>query len=270
MRLTAPPLKPKLLGRILNISIIIALLVLVGILIKNHYQEESSGPTISPSAKIFIEGVDWTKADQTLLIAIRRDCPYCTESARFYREIIQGLSGRHDVRVVAIFPEGFGGEEDYLNQLGLTVSESKEVSLRSLGIKQVPTLVLLDKNGVVSNVWIGKLPTKKEAEVITALRLTNARPVSDWTMDEKELQRRVDNHEPVVVLDLRSRMAYAHNHRDGSKNIPLDELDARAMNELPPTSTIVLDGSDDLMTDSAYTILSRQGFNHVFILRREG
>ena len=105
--------------------------------------------------------------------------------------------------------------------------------------------------------------------MIAALKLTNARPVSDWVMDEKELKRRVDNHEPIVVLDLRARTAYVQNHRDGSKNIPLDELDARAMNELSRTDTIVLDGGDDLMTDSAYTTLSRQGFNNVFILHQD-
>jgi hypothetical protein len=61
---------------------------------------------------------------------------------------------------------------------------------------------------------------------------------------------------------------YAQNHRDGARNIPLDELDARAMNELSQTDSIVLDGGDDLMADSAYRILSRQGFNSVFILQR--
>jgi rhodanese-related sulfurtransferase len=242
------------------------LFVLVGIFIKKHYQDDSDGPTIGPSAKIFIKGLDWAKSDQTLLLAIQEDCKYCAESARFYREIIQGLSGRSDIRVVAILPEEFSEGANYLNQLGLAVSESKEVSLPSLGIKKVPTLALVDKNGVVSNVWIGQLPPKKEAEVITALKLKNTRPVSEWTMDEKELKRRADNHEPAVVIDLRTRMAYAQNHRDGSKNIPFDELDARAMNELSQTDIIVLSGDSDLMTDFAYTILSRQGFNSVFIL----
>ena len=35
------------------------------------------------------------------------------------------------------------------------------------------------------------------------------------------------------------------------------------------TGDEVLDGGDDLMTDSAYTTLSRQGFNNVFILHQD-
>lgn len=262
-------LNRKRLGRLLNISIIVMLFVLIGIIIKKHYQDDPISPTIGPSARISIKGLDWAQSDQTLLLAIQGNCKYCAESARFYREIIQGLSGRKDIRVVAVFPEGFSEGGNYLSQLGLAINESKNASLPSLGIKEVPALVLVDKNGVVSNVWIGQLPPKKEAEVITALKLKNARPVSEWTMDETELKQRVNNHQSVTVLDLRTRMAYAQNHREGSKNIPLDELDARAMNELSRTDPIVLDGGDELMTDSAYTLLNRQGFNSVFILRRD-
>jgi rhodanese-related sulfurtransferase len=238
-------------------------------LYQKAFFRKPDSPTIGPSAKIVIEGLDWTKSEQTLLVAIRKDCQFCAESTRFYRESIQGLNGRSDIRVVALFPEGFSEAENYLSEMGLSVSETKEALLPSLGIQRVPTLALIDKNGIVSNVWIGKLPPKIEAEVIAALRLTNARPVSDWTMDEKELKRRIDNHEPMIILDLRTRTAYAQNHRDGSKNIPLDELDARAINELSQTDTIVLDSGDDLMTDSASMTLSKLGFNRVFILQRD-
>jgi rhodanese-related sulfurtransferase/peroxiredoxin len=269
MRPEDSPHKRKLLGRLLNISIIVMLFVLAAILLKKHSQDDSISPTIGPSARIFIKDLDWAKSEQTLLLALQEDCQYCTESARFYREIIQGLSGRNDVRVVAIFPESVFDAENYLSQLGLSINERKETSLLSLGVKEVPTLVLVNKNGVVSNVWIGQLPPKKEAEVITALQLKNTRPVSEWTLNEKELAQRVGKHEAIVIVDLRERMAYTQNHRDGSKNIPLDELDARAMNELSRTDTIVLDGDDDLMTDAAYTTLSRQGFSSVFILRRD-
>jgi rhodanese-related sulfurtransferase len=245
------------------------LFVLAGILIKKHFQDDSDSPTIGPSARISIKGLDWSKSEQTLLLVMQEDCKYCAKSSRFYREIIEGLSGRNDVRVVAVFPESVSDSENYLSQLGLSINDRKEVSLLSLGIKEVPTLVLVNNNGVVNNVWIGQLPPKKEAEVITALRLKNIRPVSEWMIDEKEIKQRVERHEQVTIVDLRDRTAYTQKHRDGSKNIPLDELDARAMNELSETDTIVLDGADDLATDSAYSMLSRQGFSSVFILRQD-
>lgn len=269
MRPEVSPHRRKLLGRLLNLSIVVMLFVLGFILIKKQYHDEPGSPTIAPSAGIAIKGLDWTKSEQTLLLAMQEDCEYCTLSARFYREIIQGLSGRNDVRVVALFPESTADAENYLSQHGLSVSEIKAVPLLSLGIREIPTLVLVNKNGIVSNVWIGQLPPKKEAEVIAALQLKNVRPVSEWTITENELRTRVEKREPIVIVDLRERTAYQQKSRHGSKNIPLDELDARAMNELSRTETIVLEGGDDLTTDAAYTTLSRQGFGSVFILRRD-
>ena len=268
MRSQVLPHKAKFLSRLLNIFIIVAVCLLAAILIQKYYLDDSEGPVIGRSARIAISGLDWTKAEHTLLIAIQEDCNYCTESARFYRQIIQGLSGRDDVRVVAVFPGNVFVGMSYLTQLGLVVDESKEASLVSLGIKQVPALVLVDKQGIVSDVWMGQLPPKKEAEVVAALDLKNTRPASEWTMDETEVKRRFEKHEPVLVLDLRERSAYAQNHWDGAKNVPRDELDARAMNELSPSDTIVLDGDNELMIDAAYSTLSRLGFSSVYIMRR--
>ena len=69
-----------------------------------------------------------------------------------------------------------------------------------------------------------------------------------------------------MLLDVRDRAFYAISHRDGARNIPLDELIVRAQNELPQDHTIVVYGSDASESDLAYSILDGHGFANVFIL----
>lgn len=67
-----------------------------------------------------------------------------------------------------------------------------------------------------------------------------------------------------MLLDIRERAAYAVAHRDGARNIPLDELRVRAQNELPMDQMIVIYAPSE--ADFAYSILDGQGFAHVFVL----
>src|SRR5918911_2377259 len=255
MKLNVPDSGKKRIGRLLNLAIIVMLLMIAGIFIKRSLSNPPEPPTLAPTAQIFIEGIDWAKSDQTLLIAIRTGCEYCTKSGRFYRRLIYEMKGRSDIRAVVVYPDETSHAEAYLREIGLTAIESKQEVLARLGIKLVPTLALVDRNGVVSKVWIGELSPKKESEVMSALQLKDTRPVSEWTITENELKRRIANREAVIILDLRERGAYINGHLDGAKNIPWDEVYTRAKNELPTNQPIVLYGNDGIQADIAYSDL---------------
>jgi rhodanese-related sulfurtransferase len=258
--------KQRAIARLLNVSMAIAVVGFLGILIHKYSASNPGNPIIIPSAKISIKGVDLTKSPQTLLLAVAKGCEYCTDSARFYRRLVQGLANRTDLRIVAVFPDLPTEGQYYLNSLGVAVGESAQASLPSLGIRNVPSLVLLDRDGVVKEVWIGKLSPKAEVEVMKALALQDTRPTSDWVVNEEDLKRRLDNREYLVLVDLRDRASYALSHFPNARNIPYDELNARAATELPRTATIVLHSDDDAIADSSYSLLSRQGFSRVLIL----
>ncbi len=260
----ADPKKLKV-GRLLNAAILLMFLVIAGILIKGNFTNPPEPPTLAPSARIFIEGIDWAKSEQTLLIAVRSDCEYCSKSGRFYRRLVDGLKDRADVRLAVIYPDERSRGEAYLGEIGLSPTESKQETLAPLGIKFVPTLALLDRNGVVGKVWVGELSPKRESEVLTALRFKDTRPVSEWTITESELRRRVANRESLLILDLRERAAYRNGHRDGARNIPWDEVYTRAKNELPQNQTIVLYSDDEIRADIAYSDLFRLGYTNVLV-----
>ena len=265
MGANSPEARARRIGWLLNAAILVAALAAAGMLIRRSYLDRPETPTLAPSALIFIEGVDWAKAEQTLLIAVGKDCGYCSKSGRFYRRLLGGLKGRAEVRPVIIYPDETSRGEAYLGALGLASAESRREAFAPLGIKRVPTLALVDDKGLVKKVWVGELSPKKESEVMAALRLADTRPVSEWTMSEGELRRRIAGGEAVIVIDLRDRGAYANGHPGGAKNIPWDEVYARAKNELPPDKTLVLYGDDEIRADFAYSALFNLGYTNAFI-----
>ena len=95
-----------------NVAIILVALVAGAALIKRYFLSDpprSAEPT--PAAgkqpivgtQLNLEGVDWTKSRQTLLLALAKGCHFCRESAPFYRKLAQETSGRRDVRLIAVF-----------------------------------------------------------------------------------------------------------------------------------------------------------------------
>jgi len=254
--------------RILNIAILVAALALSAVLVKKFFFQaaQSSDYRIATDARLIINGINWADSERTVLVALAKDCKYCSESALFYRRLAAGLTSQTNSRLIALFSEKESEAEAYLKQLQVPIPEVHYVSLSSLGIKSVPTVVILDRNGVVTDMWVGKLSPLKESALMSKLNVANTRSPEEWSINDADLKRKVAGKELLVLLDIREREAYALNHRDGARNIPLDELPVRAQNELPPDQTIIIYGDDPSATDLAYSILDIQGFAHVFIL----
>jgi rhodanese-related sulfurtransferase len=254
--------------RLLNIAILFAAIVLSALLVKKFFFQpaQNSDYLIATKATLVINGINWADSDRTVLVALGKDCKYCSESAKFYRRLAAGITSQNKTRLIAVFSEKDLGAEAYLKQLEIPIREVHYVSLSSLGIKSVPILAILDRNGVVTDMWAGKLSPLKEKALISMLGLEDTTSPDEWSIKESDLERKVINKELLVLLDIRERAAFALNHRDGARNIPLDELPVRAQNELPLDHTIVITGNDPFESDLAYSILDTQGFAHVFIL----
>ncbi len=254
--------------RALNIAILLVALVLSALLVKKFFfrTTQDFDYRIARDARLVIKGIDWADSERTVLLALSKECKYCSESAEFYRRLAAGIARQTNTRLLIVFSEKESEAEAYLKQLEVPIRELRYVSLSSLGIKNVPTLAILDRNGVVTDMWVGKFSPLEEKDLMSKLRLEDIRSPKEWSINEADLERKVANKELLILLDIRERAAYAVNHRDGSRNIPLDELPVRAQNELPSDQTIVIYGSDPSEADLAYSILDSQGFAHVFVL----
>ena len=164
----------KRIDLLTNIAIIVASIVLCGALVKRyfisgHTSNVSTTPEISAGAAVPLPEVDWAKNKRTVLLALSTSCHFCTESAPFYQQLARERQS-DGVRLIAAFPESVQNGQKYLNDLDVQVDEVRQISLKQLGVIGTPTVVVINRDGVVVAVWRGKLPPNKEAEILSQLR----------------------------------------------------------------------------------------------------
>lgn len=87
-------------------------------------------------------------------------------------------------------------------------------------------------------------------------------------MSAVDLRRTIDAGEKVVVLDIRDREEFALEHIPTAKNIPADELEARALDELNKSDLIVTYCGcvNDNLSKLCYEDLKKDGFERLTIL----
>ena len=158
---------------LVNVSIIVVAILVVTVLVKNYLlsdktRESTASSSILRGASLPVPNVDWSKANQTILLVLSERCHYCTDSAPFYRRLVE-RAGERGSRVIAALPEDLNTSKAYLNHLGVSVDDVLQVNPSSLGTRATPTLVLLDNTGIVKDVWVGQLSPDKEREVLSQL-----------------------------------------------------------------------------------------------------
>lgn len=161
-----------------NISIILAVALGASMLVKDRLlskgtrmegrdtrskmaQKESLvGTTVS------LPGLDWAGNGQTLLLVLAKGCHFCSESASFYKQIALAAAQHKGFRVIALFPQDESEARDYLSKIEVPIDEVRQVSIDKIGVRGTPTLLLVDKTGVIKDAWLGRLQPDKEAEVL--------------------------------------------------------------------------------------------------------
>lgn len=120
--------------------------------------------------QISLPGINFNDSEETVLLALSNKCHFCTESADFYQRLVREVSGRKNARVIAVFPQEVGEGRKYLDGLNVPITAVSQASLDSLGVKGTPTLVILDKAGVVKQSWVGRLNAERESEVLSRIK----------------------------------------------------------------------------------------------------
>ncbi len=122
---------------------------------------------VSPIGQtIPINGIDWKKNKKTLVMFISSTCHFCKESTPFYKKM---LKDSDNVKFMAVLPQHVEDARSYLQSSGIAIDDVYNAQLGSIGVSGTPTLLLVDENGIVSDVWKGKLTSEKETEVLSKL-----------------------------------------------------------------------------------------------------
>lgn len=151
-----------------NIGIVITA-ILVGIFFfRNYTQRQQSEHVITLGSKFALKNVNWQANDKNLVFAVSTTCHFCTDSAGFYRKLVEACKQQH-VHTIAVLPQTPTEAQAYLGGEGVSVDEIKQSDLPTLEVSGTPTLLLVDHAGAVKRVWVGKLPSNKEDEVMSTL-----------------------------------------------------------------------------------------------------
>lgn len=166
----------KRLEIVANIAIILVAITLVAVLAKrfvfsnrNQNQTTEQAPS-NVGTKISQLDIDWSKSDKNLLLMLSNTCRYCTESAPFYKRLVQERTHRDTFRLTAVLPQPVSEGRSYLNGLGVDIEEIKQLSPGAIRIRGTPTLLLVNSAGVVTQEWLGILPPETENEVLSRLQ----------------------------------------------------------------------------------------------------
>lgn len=120
--------------------------------------------------------VDLAAHDRNLLIVVRSGCKVAEDSMGFYRELAQlAAAGATRAGIAAILPDNETVSRNLLRIHGLDVPAVPGVALSSLKLHWTPTLVLADRRGVVLKLWEGQLSASAQAEVLSAIGVSQAR-----------------------------------------------------------------------------------------------
>jgi rhodanese-related sulfurtransferase len=265
-----------------NIAIIAVALILGVVLVKrqfftNHVEGTNAGADaqIQQGTKLQLSGVDWQENGRTVVLAMAQGCPACAQSAQFYKRLLSEQAMAQSFQVTTLLPQSVSESRQYLAETGLPIKDVRQASLESLGVKIVPTLILADSDGVVIDMWTGKLTADEETEVLERLQTTrddrssNQGKAHKSVIEASDLKHLVEGGNKILLLDVRDRAEYGRGHIRGAKNIPLDELEARAAQELPHSKSLVIycDCTDEELSKAARLTLIDRGFTQLFILR---
>lgn len=156
-----------------NVLVIIVAVLLGIVLVQKHLLSPASAsppapPTPTVGSKISLPDTNWSDNSKTVLLVLQKGCRYCTDSAPFYKRLIEHVKGKN-IKIVAALPQTREDAVSYLNELGLAGLEIKQAELPSLSVGGTPTLILVNNQGEISNFWVGQLTREKEAEVLEKL-----------------------------------------------------------------------------------------------------
>jgi hypothetical protein len=115
------------------------------------------------------EGVSYSAASLTVALVVQSQCPYCAASMPFYKRL-GDLRKTLPFQLVVASAESTTTTTLYLKQRGLTADVVATLKPGQIDTSGTPTLVLIDKEGVVIDSWLGQLSDSQENEVTGRIR----------------------------------------------------------------------------------------------------
>ena len=165
-----------------NLSIIIAALLFCTTLVRDKWLYKA-GTAFAPSAQtenrlqgasLHITGINWDRADKTLVMALSTHCHFCQESVPFYKQLsLLPVVKSKRVMIVTIFPQQQNEAEAFVKTGDIQADAVLSMPLQTLGASSTPTLLLVYRAGKVERLWIGVLSPSQRKDLLGELTKTS-------------------------------------------------------------------------------------------------
>lgn len=175
------PQKPakSTLDTVANIAIIVTCVFLIAIFARNTFFVPKPPPPPGMAAKgdtlKALQPVLPAGSERTLVMAVAPGCHFCDESLPFYKKLIDERNQKGSaLKVVAAVPaqnpeETKKAEETKFAGAGVSPDAMVNIDFSTIKVPGTPTLLLVDNQGKVLDVWVGKLDPQGEEAVLALL-----------------------------------------------------------------------------------------------------
>jgi len=100
-----------------------------------------------------------------VVLALTPSCPYCLWSMSFYQDMLHRITARgNDLSIIALVDTSaaLAAQAVVLKGAGISVDTIMALRLSTIGNRGIPTIVSLDEQGKVQDVWRGLLDDNRE------------------------------------------------------------------------------------------------------------
>jgi hypothetical protein len=163
------------LDRAANVAVITVCLAVTGQVIVQVATRSGSRPARDvPSIYAAGEalpntGLDTSAADYSLILVLNTACVHCAASMGFYRQLSLRLRDASRIRLAVIGVDPVERMAAYLQRHDVAADEVVKYPLRLLKVMGTPTIILVNKDAIVEEIWSGTLSPLAETNLVERL-----------------------------------------------------------------------------------------------------
>jgi len=141
-----------------------------GLLIEQRFfpsPEDGAAPSRElVGREVKLPGADWQAAPLSVLLQISSTCHFCNESMPFYKQLMAARQAQTaKVPVIVASADAVAVMRKHLEDQQVVVDKVLHSRLESFGTG-TPTVYIVDSKGVVKRVFMGKLDSSGEKELL--------------------------------------------------------------------------------------------------------
>ena len=145
-----------------QLAIAVAVLVVAGVFVKRNLFPAAEVPRgLPPTIQVGEKLNAWQQSDKALVFFLQIGCVHCADAAPFYKQVVEEAS-RSGVSSTAVLPSSAEDSIKYLKDHDLPIATVLSANPAIYKINATPTVLLVDKAGIVRGRWDGYASGKQK------------------------------------------------------------------------------------------------------------